>query len=137
MAQFRFTMASDEMLRGLLEADATGAEIVAYQMLVRGLPKDRGNAECWMPADMAEEKVGMSSHTFSKMLRSLSRKTFTTADGERRPVITKLTRGCRGHCPHFEDTLGLAIARGEYPPAMETRAGTQNGAELETQNKLQ
>ena len=69
-----------------------------------------------MPADMAEVKVGMDAHTFSKQLRSLSRKTFTTIDGEPRTVLTKVTRGCRGHCPHFEDTLGLMAARGQYPP---------------------
>ena len=116
MARFEFTMVSDAMMQGLFEAGATAGEIIAYQMLVRGLPKNRSNAECWMPADMAEVKVGMDAHTFSKQLRSLSRKTFTTVDGEPKTVLTKVTRGCRGHCPHFEDTLGLMAARGQYPP---------------------
>lgn len=116
MAQYKFTMASDAMLRGLLEAGATGNEMAAYLMLVRGLPKDRGSAECWMPADIAEEKVGMRADVFSRALRGLCGKTVAVADGERRPVLTKLTRGCFRHCAHYEDTLGLAVARGEYPP---------------------
>ena len=123
MARFEFTMVSDAMLQGLAEADATGAEILAYIMLIRGLPKDRSNAECWMPADMAEAKGVMSAHTFSKMLRSLASKPFTTIDGEPRTILTKVTRGCRGHCPHYEDTLGRLIAEGAYPPPNARQSG--------------
>ncbi len=123
MARFEFTMVSDAMLQGLGDAGATGAEILAYIMLIRGLPKDRGNAECWMPADMAEEKGVMSAHTFSKMLRSLASKPFTTIDGEPRTILTKVTRGCRGHCPHYEDTLGRLIAEGAYPPSIARQSG--------------
>lgn len=116
MARFAFTMVSSAMLRGLLEAGATGTEICAYTALVMGLPKDRSRTECWMPADTAEEKMGMRADVFTRSLRSLCGKTITTADGERVPVLTKLTRGCFGHCPHYEDTLGKAIAAGQYPP---------------------
>ncbi len=130
MARYEFTMVSDAMMQGLLEAGATGGEIIAYQMLIRGLPKDRSNAECWMPADMADVKVGMSAHTFSKMLRSLASKPFTTVDGEPRTVLTKVTRGCRGHCPHYEDTLGRLIAEGKYPPPI----GAPTGSPIEKPN---
>ena len=118
MARFEFTMVSDAMMQGLLEARATGAEIVAYQMLVRGLPKDRRSTECWMPADMAEVKVGMRADVFTRALNGLCRKTITLADGARVPVLTKVSRGCRGHCPHYDDTLGAAIAEGSYPPGI-------------------
>lgn len=128
MAQYKFTMASDEMLRGLLEAGSAGSEIVAYQMLVRGLPKDRRNAECWMPADMAEEKVGMRSDVFTRALRALCGKTVVAAGGERRPVLTKLTRGCYGHCAHYEDTLGRLIAEGKYPPQDARQGDLATGA---------
>lgn len=117
MAKFEFTMVTDAMLAGLAEAGATGTETMAYILLVRGLPADRKRSDCFMPADMAEKKGVMSAHTFSKMLRSLTRKTVTLADGTKAPVLTQLTRGCRGHCPHFEDTLGKAIADGNYPAA--------------------
>ena len=118
MARFEFTMVSDAMLQGLAEADATGAEMRAYIMLVRGLPRDRSTAECWMPADMAEKKIGMRPDVFSRSLRDLCKKTVRASDGNPLPVLTKITRGCRGHCPHYEDTLGLAIANGDYPPAI-------------------
>ena len=142
MARFEFTMVSDAMLQGLAEAGATGSEMRAYIMLIRGLPKDRSNAECWMPADMAEAKNVMSPAMFTKVLATLSKKVFTTVDGEPRTVLTKITRGCRGHCPHFEDTLGLAIANGDYPPpiARQTRPpieepnGTPNGRPIEEPN---
>lgn len=142
MARFEFTMVSDAMLQGLAEAGATGSEMRAYIMLVRGLPKDRSNAECWMPADMAEAKNVMSPAMFTKSLATLSKKEFTTVDGEPRTVLTKITRGCRGHCPHFEDTLGLAIANGEYPPTIarqkrtpiEEPNGTPNGRPIEEPN---
>lgn len=125
MPKYEFTMVTDAMLAGLSEADATGAETMAYIMLVRGLPLDRSNADCWMPADMAEKKGIMSAHTFSKMLRSLAKKTVVLSDGTRAPVVTQLSRGCRGHCPHFEDTLGKAIAEGRYKPEMGTQLDTQ------------
>lgn len=118
MARYEFTMASDAMLQGLEEAGATGSETRAYLMLVRGLPKDRSKAECWMPADMAEVKVGMRPDVFSRALRGLCEKTVHTSDGELVPILTKVSRGCRGHCPHYEDTLGLAIANGDYPPTI-------------------
>ena len=130
MARFEFTMVSDAMLQGLADAGATGTEILAYIMLIRGLPKDRSNAECWMPADMAEAKGVMSAHTFSKMLRSLASKPFTAIDGEPRTILTKVTRGCRGHCPHYEDTLGRLIAEGAYPP----RNATPNGDAIGKRN---
>lgn len=115
MARFEFTMVSDAMLQGLAEAGATGAETRAYIMLVRGLPKDRRNAECWMPADMAEAKGVMSAAMFTKSLAALTKKTVTTTDGTPEPILTKVSRGCRGHCPHYEDTLGRLIASGRYP----------------------
>ena len=127
MARFEFTMVSDAMLQGLADAGATGSETRAYIMLVRGLPKDRGNAECWMPADMAEEKGVMSAAMFTKTLAGLSKKAFTTIDGEPRTVLTKLTRGCKGHCPHYEDTLGRLIAEGLYPPRIATPNGDAIG----------
>ncbi len=118
MARFEFTMVSDAMLQGLEEAGATGTEMRAYVMLIRGLPKDRSNAECWMPADMAETKVGMRPDVFTRALRALCVKAVTTSEGKRAPILTKVSRGCRGHCPHYEDTLGRLIAGGEYPPAI-------------------
>lgn len=130
MARFEFTMVSDAMLQGLADAGATGSETRAYIMLVRGLPKDRSNAECWMPADMAEEKGVMSAAMFTKTLAGLSKKAFTTIDGEPRTVLTKLTRGCKGHCPHYEDTLGRLIAEGLYPP----RIATPNGDAIDRPN---
>ena len=117
MARYEFTMASDAMLQGLEEAGATGSETRAYLMLVRGLPKDRSKAECWMPADMAEVKVGMRPDVFSRALRGLCEKTVHTSDGELVPILTKVSRGCRGHCPHYEDTLGRLISEGKYPLA--------------------
>ena len=117
MARFEFTMVSDAMMRGLAVAGATGTEIIAYLMLVRGLPKDRSVTDCWMPADMAEKKAGISAHTFSKALRTLSKKVFTVVDGEPVTVITQTSRGFRGHCPHFEDNLGRMAAEGSYPPS--------------------
>ena len=116
MARYEFTMVSDSMLRGLLEAGATGAEITAYTMLVRGLPRDKSKTECWMPADMAEEKVGMRPDVFTRALRSLTKKAFTTVGGEPVTVLTKVSRGCYGHCPHYEDNLGRLISEGGYPP---------------------
>lgn len=115
MPKYEFTMVTDAMLVGLAEAGATGCEIMAYILLVKGLPKDRSKTDCWMPADQAEEKGVMTAHTFSKMVRSLTKKTITLADGTQAPVLTQISRGCRGHCPHFEDTLGKAIAEGRYP----------------------
>jgi len=123
MARFEFTMVSDAMLQGLAEARATGAEMRAYILLVRGLPRDRSNAECWMPADMAEAKEVMSAAMFTKAVSSLSRKAFTTVDGVPQTVLTKITRGCRGHCPHYEDTLGRLIAEGAYPPPIASPTG--------------
>lgn len=147
MAKYEFTMVTDAMMRGLMESGATASEMAAYIMLVRGLPIDRKSAECWMPADMAEKKVGMNERTFSKMLRSLCGKTITTKGGKQVPVLTKLTRGCKGHCPHYEDTLGKAIANGTYPPSTEEmghQTGTQSNVEkpvenapMGTQNKTQ
>lgn len=118
MARFEFTMVSDAMLQGLEEADATGTEMRAYIMLIRGLPKDRAYAECWMPADMAEKKIGMRPDVFSRALRDLCKKTVRVSGGGLVPVLTRKSRGCRGHCPHYEDTLGLAIANGDYPPTI-------------------
>jgi hypothetical protein len=115
MARFEFTMVSDAILQGLADGGATGSETRAYIMLIRGLPKDRSNAECWMPADMAEAKGVMSAAMFTKAVTSLSKKEFAIVDGEPRTVLTKVTRGCRGHCPHYEDTLGRLIAEGKYP----------------------
>ena len=117
MARYEFTMVSDQMILGLTEAGATANEIKAYIVLVRGLPMDRSKSQCWMHADMAQEKIGMDAHTFSKALRSLCNKTVSVTGGKRVPVITKLTRACKGHSPHYEDTLGVAIARGTYPPS--------------------
>jgi len=144
MARFEFTMVSDAMLQGLAEAGATGAEMRAYIMLIRGLPKDRSNSECWMPADMAEAKSVMSAAMFTKALAALSRKVFTTVDGEPRTILTKVSRGCRGHCPHYEDTLGRLVAEGKYPPKAGSRRndcsgnsgpiGTPTGAPIEEPN---
>lgn len=123
MARFEFTMVSDAMMRGLLAAEATGAEIIAYQMLVRGLPKDRSVTDCWMPADMAEKKVGMRPDVFSRALRDLCKKTVMAADGELVPILTKVSRGCKGHCPHYEDTLGQLISEGRYPAGIARQDG--------------
>lgn len=134
MPKYEFTMVTDAMLAGLSEAGATGAETMAYILLVRGLPLDRRRTDCWMPADMAEKKGVMSAHTFSKMLRSLTKKTVTLADGTKAPILTQLTRGCRGHSPHFEDTLGKSVAAGLYPPELGHQLVTQNKGEMGTQN---
>lgn len=123
MARFEFTMVSDAMMRGLLEASATGAEIIAYLMLVRGLPKDRSVTDCWMPADMAEKKVGMRPDVFSRALRDLCKKTVMATDGEMVPVLTKVSRGCKGHCPHYDDTLGQLISEGRYPAGIARQDG--------------
>ena len=132
MARFEFTMVSDAMMQGLIEAGATGCEVVAYQMLIRGLPKDRSTADCWMPADMAEVKVGMRADVFTRSLRSLCTKTVVTSEGKPAPILTKMSRGCRGHCPHYEDTLGRLIAEGKYPPN-----GAPTGSPIEQPNGRQ
>jgi len=115
MPKFEFTMVSTGMLKGLAEAGATGAEMRAYIMLVMGLPKDRSRSECWMPADTAEEKGVMSARMFTKCMDSLTKKKFTAPNGKKIPVITRVTRGCRGHCPHYRDNLGKAIAESAKP----------------------
>ena len=66
------------------------------------------------------------------LMRSLSKKVFTTLDGEPKTVLTKITRGCRGHCPHYEDTLGQLIAEGKYPPN-----GAPTGSPIEQPNGRQ
>lgn len=145
MARFEFTMVNDAMMQGLFEAGATGCEVVAYQMLIRGLPKDRSTADCWMPADMAEVKVGMRADVFTRSLRSLCTKTVVTSEGKPAPILTKISRGCRGHCPHYEDTLGQLIAEGKYPPPIARQAGhaiaeangTPTGAPIEQPNGRQ
>ena len=115
MPKYAFTMVSDEMLRGLADAGTTGSEMRAYIMLVKTLPKDRSRYECWMPADMAEEKGVMSARMFTKCLDALTKKSFATLDGQPVPILTKVSRGCKGHCPHYEDNLGRLIAEGRYP----------------------
>ena len=126
MPKYEFTMVSDPMLRGLREAGATSSEIIAYLMLVRTLPKDRSRIKCWMPADKAEEKTGMSPHTFSKALRGLTNKTFKVTGGAELTVLSQISRGCRGHCPHFTDNLGWAISEGTYPADGDSGNGDPN-----------
>ena len=117
MAKFEFTMVSAPMLRGLLEAGATGSEMAAYILLVMGLPKDRRKDECFLPADTAEEKLGMSVKMLTKCLTALTRKYITIEGGGEVPVITKTQRGRRGHCAHYRDNLGRLVAEGLYPPS--------------------
>lgn len=119
MAKFEFTMVGDEMLRGLLEAGATASEVAAYITLVRGLPKDRKTSDCWMPADIAEEKLGMSARMLTKCLTSLTRKCVTIEHDGEVPILTKTQRACKGHCAHYSDNLGRLIAEGLYPPSTE------------------
>ena len=133
MPKFEFTMVNAGMLKGLAEAGATGAEMRAYIMLVMGLPKDRSRTECWMPADTAEEKGVMTARMFTKCMDSLTKKEFTAPDGKKMPILTRVTRGCRGHCPHYRDNLGKAIAD-SMKHANGTPSGDPKSGEMEHQN---
>ncbi len=101
-----FTRVYDGILAGLSDAGASATQILAYEYLTRWHgDRDGEPFVCWASAKDAAGVLLTDVSTVSRALRGLCKKTFSTADGRRVPVLERLSGGHNGACATYRDNL--------------------------------
>lgn len=94
-----FTRVWSWMLAPLTEAKLNGTE---WAVLVSLLRYQNGSGIVWRKSEDIAEECGLSPSAVRRALASMTnRKTFTNADGETVPVLTRVSTGHRGHVSEY------------------------------------
>ena len=112
----QFTRITDAEMRALVEAGASGREIIAYLQLMRYEGDPEHPTRHWVSASAASRRTGMSWDAVRQALARLTRRRFTVAGGATLPVLTRVERACRNKSAVYNNNVQAAMNAGQLPP---------------------